>query len=655
MQEYKQNKNAPFAHNTISNICRPGFLEHVLGEVKQNTKVQFKESDLFKVYQSIDLANLQSDDSETQTKFPHLLELKASLYSPQFRRFMENICDLKPDTFTDQVDCAANCHTQGCHLLCHDDVIGTRKVSYILYLTDPDPLWTERDGGVLELYDSSSCLSTTATTTKTTTDDSVNVNVSNVKTMKMQSKREPNAFPCKTILPTFNNLAYFEVKPGESFHSVQEVFCDRPRLSIQGWYHAKEAPENFDHATLSRLKSTKKGEDTEVPFRPYHRYDECNNKDDNAVDVASNCNSQAVPCLTESEQKHLQKYINDIYLKKESICEIRTRFEGDSSVQLRHFLNFEWEQKIKDSTASCDQRDGFFRRPTITTGANTCSSGEKEHDNTTSGSEALLSYEVGRNDNWKAIGPSHKQRFLEYLPGEERTNCDNNNNSENSSSAKFECNEQTTDAGALMQELRTNVFESTAFARFMNILTSLGDPTGHRGHIRRFRPGMDYTVAHYGILTQSAVLDASLCFVAGKGEQCLYDEQFGDLIGDDEDAVWESGDVGGFECYIAADDNENENNNNDGPDDEYNADDDTELLSVAASNNTLSLVYRDPGTMRFIKYVASGAPSSRWDLSFEYEVEDDSDDSSSDVEEVDLAGQILVEPEDGNGSARKSE
>jgi Rps23 Pro-64 3,4-dihydroxylase Tpa1-like proline 4-hydroxylase len=29
-----------------------------------------------------------------------------------------------------------------CHLLCHDDVIGTRCVSYIIYLTDPDDEWT---------------------------------------------------------------------------------------------------------------------------------------------------------------------------------------------------------------------------------------------------------------------------------------------------------------------------------------------------------------------------------------------------------------------------------------------------------------------------------------------------------------------------------
>ena len=40
--------------------------------------------------------------------------------------------------------------------------------------------------------------------------------------------------------------------------------------------------------------------------------------------------------------------------------------------------------------------------------------------------------------------------------------------------------------------------------------------------------------------------------------------------------------------------------------------------------------------MRFVKYVGSGAPSSRWDLSLEYEVEDtgDSEDEDNSAEEV---------------------
>jgi Rps23 Pro-64 3,4-dihydroxylase Tpa1-like proline 4-hydroxylase len=41
---------------------------------------------------------------------------------------------------------------QGGHLLNHDDVISTRAVSFIIYLTDPDEPWTAEDGGALELY-----------------------------------------------------------------------------------------------------------------------------------------------------------------------------------------------------------------------------------------------------------------------------------------------------------------------------------------------------------------------------------------------------------------------------------------------------------------------------------------------------------------------
>jgi Rps23 Pro-64 3,4-dihydroxylase Tpa1-like proline 4-hydroxylase len=62
------------------------------------------------------------------------------------------VTGLPDGTLIDKVDCSSNCYTRGCHLLCHDDVISTRRVSYILYLTDPDEPWTAEDGGGLELY-----------------------------------------------------------------------------------------------------------------------------------------------------------------------------------------------------------------------------------------------------------------------------------------------------------------------------------------------------------------------------------------------------------------------------------------------------------------------------------------------------------------------
>ena len=166
--------------------------------------------------------------------------------------------------------------------------------------------------------------------------------------------------------------------------------------------------------------------------------------------------------------------------------------------------------------------------------------------------------------------------------------------------------------------------KSSAFGRLLQSYSSRGMPRGHRGRVRRFRPGLDYTIAHFGILTKEPVLDATLCFVSGKGNQSLGTDA--DI--DDDGDIWQLDDKGGFECYIAADD-EGSEDHQEAPD-EYDDDDDTKLLSVSASNNTLSLVYRDPGTMRFVKYLGIGAPSSRWDVSLEYELEvDDSDEDEA--------------------------
>lgn len=544
----------PYRHGLISDLCVPGFLNKVLDEVKNNSKVTFKESDLFRVYQSIDLANL-SPGTDLAKSMPSLMSLRTALYSDQFRSFVEKAADLQPGTLTGQVDCAANCHTRGCHLLCHDDVIGTRKVSYIIYLTDPEDAWSDEDGGRLELYES---------------------------VEQEDGTKVPAPFPIKTILPSFNSLAYFVVTPGVSFHSVQEVFCDKPRLSIQGWYHAEEAPEEIQNATLNRLKTTGAGEDTDGAFIAFDS--------EPASKIVSEETCSSTPMLSAEDKTFLSQFIDDTYLSDTSINDIRDCFEAESSVQLRHFMNESWEKKLKRATEEEDKKLGLGR------------------------GNSSLKYDAGVGEDWIAVGPAHKQRFLEY-GGQESSK------------------EDDAGAGSLMLHCKRRLLESPAFGRWLELVTSLGIPSGYRGRVRRFRPGLDYTVAHYGILTQTAVLDATLCFAAGSGKQLMYDEVGDAINGDEDDAVWDSGDAGGFECYIAADE-ENENGKAAAAGaaaDEYNEDDDTELLSVSASNNTLSLVYRDPGTMRFVKYVGSSAPSSRWDISLEYEVlepEDEGDDDS---------------------------
>lgn len=515
---------------------------------------------------------------------PSLMKLKDAIYSSECRAFMERISGLEAGTLTNEVDCAANCHTKGCHLLCHDDVIGTRKISYIIYLTDEIPVWKDEDGGRLELYDA-----IVPTTEKK--NDGSGGKVSNNN--DSASHRVPAAIPCKTILPEFNTMAYFAVEPGVSFHSVQEVFVfDRPRLSIQGWYHANDTPCRIENATLQRLKTKSNssgdgsgGEDTEGVFEPLVTMTTGSGNHINNIDYELNV----------ADQIFLGKYINSTYLTSKSMNEIRDRFEEESSVKLRHFLTDKWITAIDNTSSKDDDNDKFgMDRP-------------------------ALDYHVGMTDtnHWRLVGPAHKQRFLEY---------------NDTDAVDYNDGDYNVTTGSSLGHLRYILFQSAAFGRWLGYITSLGTPKGIRGHIRRFRPGLDYTVAHYGVLTTHSVLDATLCFCAGDGKQCAYDEETADLIGLDEDAIWESGDVGGFECYIAAADDDDDGGENDaGPDAEYDEEDDTKLLSVSASNNTLSLVYRDPGTMRFVKYVGSGAPSSRWDIALEYEVNSlgDTDDEPS--------------------------
>ena len=506
-QSYQESK--PYPHAQIHDLFKLDFLVAMKDEIKSQTKVNFKESDLFRVYQSIDMANLVPG-SELAEQLPHVMKLREVLYSQEWRSFVERLAGLPPSTLVQQIDCACNCHAPGCHLLCHDDVIGTRKISYIIYLTEPD--WKEEEGGSLELYEAET------------------------------EEAGPSPVPSARAWPIFNSMAFFVVQPGQSYHAVQEVLGDRPRLSLQGWYHAAEPPHNIELATLQQLKKTRSDGDRKL-----------STKFDLSVD------------FSESDKEYLSKYLKPEYLGDDALDEIQQKFVNDSSVQLRNFLQKKWVPKMEPQKPSAFD-DAY--------------------------------YKSGVSSEWLLRGPAHKQRYLEYQADAKSTD---------------DCQV----IGSLLNHVKTHVLESLPFARFLKRLTSLEQPTGVLlGQIRRFRPGLDYTVAHYGLMVDQSVLDATLCFV--------YDEN-------DENIVWESGDCGGFECYIEAEDQDNDD---DEAADEYNEEDDTELLSVSASNNTLSLVYRDPGTMRFVKYVGSSAPSSRYDICMEYEIPQG--DSEDEVEEEDL-------------------
>jgi prolyl 3-hydroxylase /prolyl 3,4-dihydroxylase len=591
-----------------------------------NSKVNFKESDLFRFYQSIDLGNLHVHHEigrQLMPKMPHVMRLRSTLYSQEWRHFVERLCSLPRGTLTDQVDCACNCHTSGCHLLCHDDVIGTRKVSYILYLTDHEPSpWQAHEGGALELYGSV-------------------VEQSENDRNSTGAFKVPDTVPSQWYLPIFNQMAYFVVEPGASFHAIQEVRGDRPRLSLQGWYHAATVPPNFEMATLQQLKGKKSSRQATVAIDGEGDVEQAEEDDDDdgfrlfpvveaggeAVLIENSSDSgdaekkpeasmrdDTPPLLSQLDRQYLDQFLDATYLTEEALRDIQGRVEKDSSVQLRGWLNKGWADRIRTAISAIDiQEDGakLASKEESSNGSDRCYI-QPEY------------YNRGVDTNWKLCGPSHKQRYLEY-------SVESSALSRDSSSA--------TTIGDMLAYLRRNLLESAPFGRYLRAITSLGVPLASRGSARRFRRGLDYTVAHYGLLTKRSILDATLCFVAGLGQDVSGSsgEESGDEDEtDDADEAWQSGEYGGFECYISADDDEDDEAGglHHQAADEYNTNDDSELLSVSASFNTLNVVYRNPGTLRFVKYVGSQAPSSRWDLSMEYRMEE-GDDSEQEDDELD--------------------
>lgn len=222
--------------------------------------------------------------------------------------------------------------------------------------------------------------------------------------------------------------------------------------------------------------------------------------------------------------------------------------------------------------------------------------------------------------------------------------------------------------GIILDIIRRKLFNSRVFTKYMYLLTNL-NVTGIKDEIRRFRPGLDYTVAHFSAMTTIPRLDATLCFVnelspnkcrSHVNNKVTSDSDVKSLFSNDDDDdnlaldLWESGDVGGFECYIEADMKQSaeaaevyRTTSADKPDNGIQGDGDGEeseesLLSVSAGNNVLNLVMRDENVMRFIKYISFNAPSSRWDISAEYELdlsknnesnEDECEDDDEDEEE----------------------
>ena len=545
----------------INGLLNPDLLRNVRDEILENLYFTPKETDIYKIHQSGDLANLDGLDDSSLARLPSLLTLRDALYSSAFRKYISSVTDAGPLSGK-KTDMAINVYTPGCHLLCHDDVIGSRRLSYILYLTDPEHPWKPEWGGALRLYP----------TTRMKTRDGSEAIV-------------PSAEFSKSIPPAFNQLSFFTIQPGESFHDVEEVYKrqdgddendgGRMRMAISGWFHIpQEGEEGYEEgaeekqaerSSLSQLQG--KADELDLPQRRWKE-----------LEIPTGDYGEGLD-FTDAEFDWLLRFINPTYLTPDTLEQLSEGFQNDSVITLVDFLHPEFAEKVRQFIVPVDAEAGSM----------------------------IPSLKDGQ-DNVGVARPPHKHRFVYRHP------------------SAVSPPESASDSP--LDQLVEHLFPSQLFARWLGYVTGLA-LSQVEILLRRFRRGSDYTLAiSYDQPEPQLEICLGLTPTSGWGD----DDEGAESTAEEEA-------VGGYEVYMVGDEDDDEEGPDDGVDAPVNGpsntgagqrrkakadpavykssgdgEDDGILFSMPANWNNLNIVLRDAGVLRFIKYVSKSAKGDRWDL-----------------------------------------
>ena len=643
----------PFPHVLVRGLCEEGRMRVVLEEAKAQLRLDLKETDLFKMYQSCDMASLEEAGGAGGALGGdggalHLLALRDALYAQEFRETVARVVGLPRGGLGARVDCSVNVYARGGHLLPHDDVIGTRRVAYVVYLTDPDRPWADADGGGLELYgtEAPAAVAAASGSGPGSGPGPGSEPASSSFGGGGAGRRVPGSAPKVVVTPEFNSMILFGVEAGVSFHAVAEVLrAESPRVAISGWYHVpEETPEErravadmiiaqdaYEKEEIARLPGGDEGYevlpegtlDIETPDAVEledkvgrGEADAEGAEEEGEEEVEEEVPLPPLEPMGASDLEALSVYIAPEYLEFRTMEAMRARFRAESSLQLTGFLKADLAAELERSAAAFDARQ-----------LGGCGDGvPAPHLGPQAGGGAW--------EGCAVRGPIHAQRYVAWTadsrPG-------------------------ASDSAAMPQRMASGLlrglFLSSAFARYIHRLTHV-KPVERRGEVRLFRAGRDYTVAHAGQLRgcEQPILDCFLpCLVQTYGRRKTLHaaegvvpqgggvevDSDGEEVDPDADA-WADDSVGGYQSYIVADEDES---NGDviglqGSEEivKMREEDGGELLHVAAAHNTLALVLQDAGVLRFTKYVSALAPSSRWDVSVQFRVqgvnEDDVDDTA---------------------------
>ena len=188
------NTNKPFPYLELE-LFKKAKIKQLLNEVKK-LNFEEKDSDLFYLFQTKDFRSI---DNKLIKEFYSLIS------SREFLDLIEKITGVKGLNAT---DAASLIFPDTGYLLPHDDRLSTRKIAYILNLSN----FKEKDGGQLEFFSTDS-------------------NNNPIKVVK-------------SITPKFNNFIIFKVSE-KSFHQVNEVLTNKQRITIGGWFNEQYTSKSY--------------------------------------------------------------------------------------------------------------------------------------------------------------------------------------------------------------------------------------------------------------------------------------------------------------------------------------------------------------------------------------------------------------------------
>ncbi|KAF1996813.1 Fe II 2-oxoglutarate-dependent dioxygenase-like protein [Amniculicola lignicola CBS 123094] len=589
----------PYKHAVIQDLVNDELLRNVRNEIREHISFTPKETDIYKIHQSGDLANLDGLDDAALRRLPSLLTLRDSLYSSAFRKYLSSVTGAGPLSGV-KTDMAVNVYTPGCHLLCHDDVIGSRRVSWILYLLDPDKPWKPEWGGALRLYPTNL-----------------------LQTSQGEEVRVPQPEFTVSIPPAWNQLSFFTVQPGESFHDVEEVYKEglneavdggRIRMAISGWFHIpQEGEEGYEEGLEEKLAEKSslaqlqggKADQFDEPQQHWEKNPNWNEEEDEEDDE-----------LTADQIDFLIKYMNPSYLTPDTVEELAGMFSDESSLRLAEFLSDKFSAKLRGYLEAKDHEQNPTLEP------NPCYKSSK----------------VG------IARPPHKHRYLyreavQPLP-----------------TTPYPEVEPMTPYDDLIDIL----FPHPAFSKWIGLVTGI-TLTKSNIFARRFRRGVDYTLAT-AYEEEDPQLEVCLNITPTKGwgdEEDDGDEDMTEGNGSSSKSKSKSRskyapvekpeeEVGGYEMYMAGEDDDGTDAGAAEPSTHTGAgqrrktkadpavyksatdEDDGILFSQPAGWNKMSIVLRDRGVLRFTKYVSQAAKGDRWDVCAEFGVEFGEDEDDED-------------------------